>query len=843
MPRADTTPSRRARREALQSRMTQSARTASSVRTAASVRASALAAAAAGSSPSSISAPIIKREPVVTPIPGPSPKNSSKSHGSPTSWRHPSELQYIRSSGRAWDDMAIVRFLVANAFSVPPRSTSTTEAWFQVQCADGRSVPLPRGYRLPLLWVAKYQWTSVKLVLTAHAAIRQREWDSAKFEILHIARLCAGLLAAARAQMDEGGAMERGWRCPMFDRALRRYWHHWLIMRDEFVRDFWREFGEEEFQEDVLKLTWSRWALKGHKGFVVSNEEVADGVTAGAFMRGFVVDEDAGTFEWNEALEETPHKIEKSIRAPAPAPAPPIPVPIVPPISAATPAPSGVVSFLVRPHVFRPPTPASEVPSTIHQASGKTPVIAQLSSPIADASMTVAVDAAAQPTEQQSVSNSSNATDMSTTTTPDPIMETNKMEPITIRIPLPGEGRRSLVSASVSTPASVSRTTSPVERKASRRPSTSAVTDAAMAVDLPLVRKTSGTAYPSPPGDAGESEIVNDDGETEVVVARTKIGSLVPGCAVFRSPVPVPVPMGGTDEQQQGGEEGSGDEENESDGIDNEDEDGDDSIPDVKVEIHEQGIGGTQNDTGTVYSLLESDDMELGDDLQLVYPDQPEERLSRPPSRDTESRSPHDTNSHSNSPSSSPSVSVAGSRSVSPSSPVPPLSSAQFPPVSSSDIPTSTALVHKRQTTAFNEQEQLGMGAGMTHFLQSLGEEVRALRAEVGQLRGNLEISAPLRQLEGRVLRLEEREGKTSSSRTLQSNGAERGSGNALWAHPLQHLISASSDASVEMEVDSVSVPRLGDTTPTRSKYGSAEGAVQPLPPRSRKFNSVGRVQ
>jgi hypothetical protein len=56
-----------------------------------------------------------------------------------------------------------------------------------MHCSDGSAVALLRGYRLPLLWVAKVLWTSVALVLGAKAAIRQREWDSAKFEILHIA--------------------------------------------------------------------------------------------------------------------------------------------------------------------------------------------------------------------------------------------------------------------------------------------------------------------------------------------------------------------------------------------------------------------------------------------------------------------------------------------------------------------------------------------------------------------------------------------------------------------------------------------------------------------------------
>ncbi|KAJ7142708.1 hypothetical protein C8R44DRAFT_760992 [Mycena epipterygia] len=238
MPRADTTAVRRTKRDA-QQRLSHGG----GVRTAASVRAAAMAAAAN----TSISAPIVKREPTPPPMPA--------APISPRSWRHPAELPYIRSPGKLWDDMAIVRFLAAHAFSVPPRSTNSAEPWVSIRyAADGSEVALPRAYRLPLMWVANYEWTSVKLVLTAHAAILQREWDSTKFEILHIARLCAGLLDAAKAQMDEG-VMEKGWRWPAFDRALRRYWYGWLIMRDEFVRDFWREFGEDEFAGDVLKLS------------------------------------------------------------------------------------------------------------------------------------------------------------------------------------------------------------------------------------------------------------------------------------------------------------------------------------------------------------------------------------------------------------------------------------------------------------------------------------------------------------------------------------------------------------------------------------------------------------
>jgi hypothetical protein len=41
---------------------------------------------------------------------------------------------------------------------------------------------------------------------------------------------------------------------------------------------------------------------KGHKGFTLTPEEAADGISAEEFMRGLVVDEDARTFEWRESL-------------------------------------------------------------------------------------------------------------------------------------------------------------------------------------------------------------------------------------------------------------------------------------------------------------------------------------------------------------------------------------------------------------------------------------------------------------------------------------------------------------------------------------------------------------
>ncbi|KAJ7924066.1 hypothetical protein B0H13DRAFT_2654955 [Mycena leptocephala] len=224
----------------------------------------------------SISAPVKLRIPASI---GSTVPSGSAAPAPTKTWRHPDELQFIRTPGKTWDDFSIIRFLRAHVLSIPPRAISTMEPWVLVCCADGTEVALPRGYRIPLLWVLKFLWMSVAFVLKPsedEEVDRQREWDAVKMDILHVARLCAALISSARAA-KESGAMDRGWRCAPFDRALRRYWHRWLVMRDEFVRDFWREFEEEEYEGDVLKLGWGQWVLKGHKGFAITKEEVAKG--------------------------------------------------------------------------------------------------------------------------------------------------------------------------------------------------------------------------------------------------------------------------------------------------------------------------------------------------------------------------------------------------------------------------------------------------------------------------------------------------------------------------------------------------------------------------------------
>ncbi|KAK7020857.1 hypothetical protein R3P38DRAFT_2781486 [Favolaschia claudopus] len=82
----------------------------------------------------SASAPPLPTKPTKTTTKTKSTKKSTDT--STQTWRHPAELSYIRSPSSkhgAWDDMAIVRFIVDKAgFSIPGRSTPPEGEFFQV---------------------------------------------------------------------------------------------------------------------------------------------------------------------------------------------------------------------------------------------------------------------------------------------------------------------------------------------------------------------------------------------------------------------------------------------------------------------------------------------------------------------------------------------------------------------------------------------------------------------------------------------------------------------------------------------------------------------------------------
>jgi hypothetical protein len=63
----------------------------------------------------------------------------------------------------------------------------------------------------------------------------------------------AGEREKEEEEEEEEEGMSRTWRCATFDRTLIKYYRRWLVSREEFVRDFWIAFDEEEFEVDVLK--------------------------------------------------------------------------------------------------------------------------------------------------------------------------------------------------------------------------------------------------------------------------------------------------------------------------------------------------------------------------------------------------------------------------------------------------------------------------------------------------------------------------------------------------------------------------------------------------------------
>ncbi|KAJ6583958.1 hypothetical protein DFH09DRAFT_264234 [Mycena vulgaris] len=208
-------------------------------------------------------------------------------------WRHVSELEYIgptHPSAAMWNDFAIITYLVHTAITIPPRSDSRSDPWVVVTSNDSGSTTLPRGYRVPLLWLTKVQWESLKLLLTVARPL----WDTIKFDLLYIARLTTQFLAKARNEPR----IKRQWRDPMFDRAMTRFFNGWMGCRDVFLWDFHREFREEEYKDDLLARRWAQKVPKGIQGFVITEQELIDGLTADQLQAGLILNRDDSTFGW-----------------------------------------------------------------------------------------------------------------------------------------------------------------------------------------------------------------------------------------------------------------------------------------------------------------------------------------------------------------------------------------------------------------------------------------------------------------------------------------------------------------------------------------------------------------
>ncbi|KAJ7901599.1 hypothetical protein B0H13DRAFT_2663935 [Mycena leptocephala] len=288
------------------------------------------------------------------------PQNPATSIPPFSFWRHPDELEYIGPNHPAaaqWTDFAIVAYMVDNAFTIPSRNADNKQTLVEVKVSnrDGTvtSTTLPRGYGIPLLWLGKVQWDCLKLLLTSG----KEYWSNLRFDILHIARLSVEFLAMARKEVK----MKRQYRNVMFDRALSRFFNGWMGSRDEIVWDFYREFQDEEYKNDILRRRWLPKAVKGIQSFAVSEYELNEGITAEQFMRGLNLDREKGTFEWIDLDEAAPAPV-----ATVPAiEAPPVPVIEAPPHAPVEPSPLRVE--LAHPRAL-PPLSLSQVIG-VHSAS------------------------------------------------------------------------------------------------------------------------------------------------------------------------------------------------------------------------------------------------------------------------------------------------------------------------------------------------------------------------------------------------------------------------------------------------------------------------------------------
>ncbi|KAJ7590334.1 hypothetical protein C8J56DRAFT_937343 [Mycena floridula] len=205
--------------------------------------------------------------------PVPAPENEN--HG----WKHPAELVYPIAPD--WPDDKLFDFIIDNAFTISPRPPSAAQL-FTITCSLG-TIQLPSRYRIPLIWVAKYLWVSVKLVMTADESAG--EWETYRLSILFVAQLCARLLQSAHeAALNQG--MDKKWRCPTFDRVLTRFHRGFLMNDPATVEEFWKTFGEREYKVDILKSHWKNWVLKGESGFHVTEAELAKGITKKQFIQG-----------------------------------------------------------------------------------------------------------------------------------------------------------------------------------------------------------------------------------------------------------------------------------------------------------------------------------------------------------------------------------------------------------------------------------------------------------------------------------------------------------------------------------------------------------------------------
>ncbi|KAJ7804453.1 hypothetical protein B0H14DRAFT_3486196 [Mycena olivaceomarginata] len=216
----------------------------------------------------------------------------------PGPWLHSGDLEYLPGhlSIETWSDFRIVSFLEEHVISIPPYRDGRSDPLVVIS-SSGETTIVPMGYRVPLLWLAKVQWESLKIAVTVHCSL----WDIIKLDLVYISRLTATFLAHAREAgvRAASGQIDKRWRDPMFDRVMTRFFVGWMGCRDVFVEEFYKEFKDEEYKEDVVRRRWAQKVVcPGIGGFTLTTRELKDGGDAHEFLSGLTLDRDNLTFHF-----------------------------------------------------------------------------------------------------------------------------------------------------------------------------------------------------------------------------------------------------------------------------------------------------------------------------------------------------------------------------------------------------------------------------------------------------------------------------------------------------------------------------------------------------------------
>ncbi|KAJ7576659.1 hypothetical protein C8J56DRAFT_398267 [Mycena floridula] len=209
-------------------------------------------------------------------------------------WKHPHELSYPRSSD--WPDLEIIPFLINNAISIPPRTTSSqagrSAAKFPVTSSDGKVTKIISSYRIPLLWVVTYQWRTLWLVLRAWTPqSRERLWQQYKMRLVYITLVYNRLLETASSGSN---------RCPAFDRVLHRIKDGYIEQIPQEIEAYWNELGGLRYKEDVLQNDWRKTIKSPQIGrYVLVDHDIEVGVTISQLTGGLQQRE--GQWEWSHS--------------------------------------------------------------------------------------------------------------------------------------------------------------------------------------------------------------------------------------------------------------------------------------------------------------------------------------------------------------------------------------------------------------------------------------------------------------------------------------------------------------------------------------------------------------